>query len=297
MTSARLLPYEENMNTEDVRKLSPFARLAYWIRERESVRLKRMAGEAKPWTDDEILQQYRFCNVRRMDDAVSVWLWNNWYEPHFDHPSIVYAAAVARFINLPSSLDRITQLVFDSRGPQVDDIVALLRAVKRQGVTIFNGAYMVRGNDGQDKIASVFDYYLEHLLSDPPVIDGSTMQAAHEALVCRYGFGSFMAGQVVADLRWAKDGYWSDYNRWAPVGPGSARGMNRVLGLPVKSGFHQDYFVERLRELIEQLRSVLPESISSRLEAHDYQNCLCEFDKYERALHSEGKPKSRYPGV
>ena len=33
------------------------------------------------------------------------------------------------------------------------------------------------------------------------------------------------------------------------------------------------------------------------MEMMDFQNCHCEFDKYERTLHSEGRPKQLYPGL
>lgn len=39
--------------------------LVGWIGEREVVRLRREAGEPKPWTDDPILRECSFCNVRR----------------------------------------------------------------------------------------------------------------------------------------------------------------------------------------------------------------------------------------
>ena len=66
---------------DHVRRLKPLDRLLYWVTERESIRIQRLQGKAPPWTDDPILRQYRFCNVRRMDDAVSQWLLTNWYTP------------------------------------------------------------------------------------------------------------------------------------------------------------------------------------------------------------------------
>jgi hypothetical protein len=33
------------------------------------------------------------------------------------------------------------------------------------------------------------------------------------------------------------------------------------------------------------------------IHAQDLQNCLCEFDKYERVRLGEGRPRSNYPGV
>ena len=48
-----------------------FDRLVYYINERESIRKLREAGYPKPWTQDKILQTYRFCNVNREDDTVT----------------------------------------------------------------------------------------------------------------------------------------------------------------------------------------------------------------------------------
>ena len=33
------------------------------------------------------------------------------------------------------------------------------------------------------------------------------------------------------------------------------------------------------------------------IHAQDLQNCLCEFDKYERVRLNEGRPRSNYPGL
>jgi len=44
---------------------------------REALRKAKEAGGPPPWTIDEILQKYRFCNVRRADDRVSKWLIEN----------------------------------------------------------------------------------------------------------------------------------------------------------------------------------------------------------------------------
>src|SRR3990167_5591431 len=43
----------------------------FWafVRERETIRERRAAGTPPPWTDDPVLREYRFCNVRRADDA------------------------------------------------------------------------------------------------------------------------------------------------------------------------------------------------------------------------------------
>lgn len=280
------------MKTEDVKKLSPMERILYWIKERESIRLKKEAGEPPPWTDDVILQRYRFCNVRRADDKVSRWLLKNWYEPFFGHPNMLLAIALARFVNKPETLEKIG---FPEKWDAAR-IMRIMRKLKAKGETIFNAAYMVRGNDGQDKTESVVKFYVGGLRKKPPVIDPTSMERTWERIECRYGFGSFMAGQVVADARWAITGKWADRMTWAPLGPGSCRGLNRLYGFAAKVTQKEEEFKGMLSDTIETLRESLPQEISGRLEAHDYQNCLCEFSKFEKALWGEGRPKQLYRG-
>lgn len=290
------------MLLNDVKKLTPLERLVYWVRERESIRLKKEAGEPKPFTDDTILQTYRFCNVRRMDDAVSKWLLSNWYTPYFDHPNMLAAVALARFFNLPSTLERITFPVFGCYAPSIPQynpelMKNVLSTLKSRGDTIFNGAYMVSGGSGADKIESVVDYYVQPLVDDPPKIDPKSMRKTWEVIVSRYGFGSFMAGQVVADLRWAMGGSWSDKKKWAPAGPGSMRGINRILGRPLDKTYSPTEWLRVFVPYMGDVRARIPESISSRLEAHDLQSILCETDKMNRILNGEGTPKQRYKGT
>ena len=284
------------MLIQDVSKLSPIERWTYWIEERDGIRVKRANGKPKPWTDDAILGGYRFCNVRRMDDRVSLWLLDNWYKPYYDHQNMLVAAILARFFNKPEALVRITFILETGSKPNLEAVKKTMRELKAKGETIFNGAYMVRGNDGVDKVSSVVDYYLKSVLDKKVEVDRSSMENTWAALCECYGWGSFMAGQVVADLRHAMKGSWSDRLTWAPIGPGSARGMNRIHERPIKQPLSQESFMEELLALIEIGRAKLPKWIYSRLEAQDWQNTLCEYDKYCRALLGEGKPKQKYPG-
>lgn len=290
---------------EEVRAMKPIDRLAHWIKEREKARRAKKAEEPKPWTTDEVIQQYRFCNVRRMDDKVSQWLMENWYVPFFNHKNIVIAACIARFFNKPESLDMITPWVFDSpKGkpwswPEIKEAVCtVMRTAREEGMTIFNGAYMVRGNDGIDKVSSVMDHYVESVVAKKLHLnlETSSMEYAWADLKECYGWGSFMAGQVVADLRWAMKGAWVDKFEWAPIGPGSKRGMNILHDRPLEHPLPQEQFGKELTELMSKLKKILPEAITARLEAIDYQNCLCEISGYEKVLWQRGRKKQLYPG-
>jgi hypothetical protein len=78
--------------------------LLYWISEREAIRIRRANGEPPPWTDDKILQQCSFCNVRREADRTTRWIADNWRARRADDPDLWFAMAVARFVNFPDTL-------------------------------------------------------------------------------------------------------------------------------------------------------------------------------------------------
>ena len=112
--------------------------LLYWIEEREAVRLRRAAGEPPPWTDDTILQSWSFTNVRRECDRVTVWIKENWREPHADDPDLFFAMAMARLVNWPDTMAAIGYPV-----PWACHrfITALMQA--RRGEKIWGDAYNI----------------------------------------------------------------------------------------------------------------------------------------------------------
>ncbi|CAK5271445.1 unnamed protein product, partial [Mycena citricolor] len=48
-----------------------FDTLWVWLSERKSVDDRRRAGGSAPWTEDQILQKYKFCNAYRVLDRTS----------------------------------------------------------------------------------------------------------------------------------------------------------------------------------------------------------------------------------
>ncbi len=282
------------MLIKEVAKLTPMERFLYWIQERESIRLKREAGLPKPWTDDEILQRYRFCNVRRMDDRVSQWLLKNWYEPNFDHPNMLIACILARFFNLPSSLEAIG-FPFVADKKYLAHACSTLLEMWNNGANVFNSAYIVLGRSGITKVECVLCEYVLPVIRAQCAIDTVSMKNSWIQLKQFRGMGSFTAGQVVADLRWAAKGEWKDKRRWAAIGPGSQRGMNRLLGHSEKAVnimITQNCFEPLLMSVKRNAK--ISKSISRRMEAIDWQNCLCEFDKYSRTLTEGRRPKSLF---
>lgn len=286
------------MITRKVRNLSTESRFLYWIRERRAIQLKKDAGEPKPWTDDEILQSYKFTNVLRIDDRVSQWLLKNWYEAYRDHPNMVLACSLARQLNTPAAL-AATGFPEEWQPLRVQ---SLLEQRAEKGLKNYSAAYMITSRYGRNRDPETKPFQTVWRVCNPIaesgfVPDTNSMENTWRSMLKFMGFSSFISGQVVADLRWALSGTWQDKCSWAPMGWGSVRGLNRYLGRPIK--YHWDvksieggFFLEEFRQLFRELAPILP-----KMEAIDFQGCFCEFDKYERVLHGEGRPKVRYQGV
>lgn len=277
--------------------MSELALLVQWVRERESIRVKKEKGLPKPWTTDPFLRDYRWCNVRRMDDRVSQELLQSWYQPDADGSTALAAALLARLINRTASLLEITAGRPFSLAALPNAREALARRAGR-GDKVFTAAYIVPGVPGRSKIDSVCDL-VEKVTGLASTVLKSSMRDTWAGLIEFDGLGSFLAGQVVADLAELKVGRaWPDATTWAPVGPGSARGLNRLMGIPKDKPVSQAAFDQHLPALIMQLRPLIEAIYADRkLTAFDVQNVLCESDKARRLQLKEGTVRARYPGA
>lgn len=268
--------------------------MVYWIKQRELIRQAKEKGLSKPWTYDALLRDYRWCNVRRMDDRVSRELMDKWYRHRVGPDEALVAATLARYINRTDTLMEISggQPFFLSH---LKTASATLHARTARGQPVFTGAYMIPGVPGKLK-ANTVPAVAEAVLAAGAYRD--TQRGTWEQLIKINGLGSFLAGQIVADVAWLSVGLdWPDRETWAPVGPGSARGINRLIGRPKDLSVGQAMFDQLLPPLMKVLRSRVPEIWEDRkLVAMDCQSLACEFDKYRRLMLKEGQVKARYPG-
>jgi len=273
-----------------------------FISERYAVLQRRKQGLPKPWTQDPILQGYRFCNVYREDDTVTQWIKENWRDPNTNDPDVWFAMTVARYVNWPDTLAEIGYPV-----PwNAQHFAGVMLKRQNAGEKVWTGAYMIHAGKGGSKIAHIANNILTPLWERNasqdkirPLADFTTSCAYfHKTLMEFNGIGSFMAGQIVCDTKFTRLlDCAQDWWEFAVEGPGSKRGLNRVMGRPVNQNWEKGEWFVGLTRLHAAIQPMIYLSGMPKLSAQDLQNCLCEFDKYERVRLGEGRPRSNYPGA
>lgn len=279
------------------------AELFKFIKARHDIWVARDAGKPKPWTKDPILQSYRFCNVYRELDKVTKHIALTWRDTNADQADLWFAMVVARKINWPASLVEIGYPVPWKRG--IFEGAMAHRALR--GEQLEGGAYMITAGVGE-KWKGVPKYkFLAGEVFTPMwnkraeirPREGDTLAAFHARLM-EHGntVGSFIAAQIVADMKYVKPlKNASDWWTWAAPGPGSERGLNRVFTRGVDEKWNPKLWLDILTELRMKIDPLIKKAGMPFLHAQDLQNCLCEFDKYERVRLGEGKPRSKYQGA
>lgn len=273
------------------------ADLLHWISEREHVRIRKEEEKwPAPWTDDPILQTTRFCNVRREDDKVTRWIKDNWRDPYSSHPNLAFAMCLARVINWPPTL----QFLGFPEHWQSGKFVREMDALQKSGARIWTGAYMVTGGfskGGETKqviMARVLDSAYENCKGfKDDWLRPKTLQHAFNLVQQTPGLGTFLAAQVIADLKYTPLLMGApDWQSFCAPGPGSTMGLNFLHGRPPTKGISNAQFSTEVNSLSEWLRT----EHGVDLTAHDTQNCLCEFSKYVRIKYLGGRAKTGYPG-
>lgn len=268
-----------------------------FVKERHSIWDKKDMGLPKPWTKDRILQKYKFCNVYRELDTQTIWFAENWRKPNENDPELWFASLVFRFINWHGTAEELGYPV-PWNG---DKFVCAIQRRKDAGQKIYSGAYMISTHGVRQEKHLYLRESLDKIWGERKTIrpiKGEPLVNFHARLMCCFDVGSFLAAQVVADIKYVPALLGSaDWHTFAASGPGSRRGLNRVYELHKNDSWKEESWKIYLECLKEEMDPMVEAAGMPKIHAQDLQNCLCEFDKYERVRLGEGNPKSRYEGV
>lgn len=267
---------------------------------RENLKLVKASGAPWPWSSDDILNKYKFTNVKREDDRTTRWMRRHWTGPNFARPhgEIIFNCALFRYFGTSEFAEAVGWQ--SSWAPH--RVVKLASDRHALGERVFTGAYIIPtlGHRGP-KAEAVAHLILTPLWASRNHLayvanETSSWKCVADVLRTLPGFGGtgFMAKEVLQDvihtpvLRSA-----IDRDLWCPAGPGARRGLNRIYNRVLSAQLNETLVLDEMIKLLHLARTNIPPHMPE-LELHDIQFQLCEFDKYERVRLKEGRPRSLY---
>jgi hypothetical protein len=276
-----------------------FKDLIDFANEREAIRRRKEMG-LLVLTENDILSKYRFCNVRRRDDRVTAWLLKNYYTNNVG--DVWFKALIARLINWPPTLKYLLQK--DAIPHRVEEFegayfIHCLEELKKAKIKMFSSAYVVYPTRLQGtKSENMTNHIIAPLVNIADkvrhAIEQDSIELTTNVLSECFGIKTFIAGQATADLTYIMGQLFNakDLYTYAPQGPGSKRGLNRLHERYLKASFMEGQFIGELIDVREAL--IKSNKEFHDLTLHDVQNVMCEFDKYLRVKFGEGTPKQVY---
>jgi hypothetical protein len=257
---------------------------------------KEVERNPQPWTDDPILQKFKFCQVFREEDRTTRWFRTHIRDPYRDDPEVLMATVIFRWFNY---IETGRTLIRHNLHIEWDRKKAIEEITKQnKWVT---GAYIVKTPNRMDKVTGVAEC-ISHMWGDreklvDQILATKSLEKSWEILRDYPYMGPFMAYEVITDLRHTyllRDA--TDILTWANAGPGAMRGLNRLAGRDLDFCKRSHPWNDEMRNLWEISRKRLNPNLIDlgRFEMREIEGGLCEFDKYSRILNKEGRTRSVY---
>lgn len=281
-----------------------------FARARHNIHLRRVEQKLPPpWTDDHVLHKYRFTNVYRELDNVTIWFRENVRDKYdaVDDEYVMMATVVFRLFNRNLTGEAIFKQAVPDHYNAFEHFMATGDTrVMHDSIRQFcgsgpycTGAYIVNSPNGYTKLDGVLKmiewvYARRHEFLEA-ITNKRTLENAWDQFRKVNHIADFTSYEFVTDLRHTRLlRNAPDILTWANPGPGAMRGLNRLYGRPLEKKQHKHLFVTEMRSVLEASREAWP-SYWPAWEMREVEHTLCEFDKYERARLGQGKPRGVYP--
>lgn len=308
------------LNTVAVKHFYDFVTERYKIHVRKDF-LKQKA----PWTNNPILLQYKFCNIRREHDRQSQYLiknistnlclsledkiinsfyfraWNNW-----DTMKDLGGPWPAKRL-YSSKMKEQVRPIYQQLAAEDPDRKWWSSAYNQGGTK-----QAWRYPDPNEKINKEDDIPLRVFHIGPwlkehntieKLLSASDQKAAFEAIKEIQGFADFLAYQIFVDLTYIAEFPFSE-NEFVVAGPGCRKGLNKLFddydGLTLEEALF--WLADNIDEIFNEVH---PPFWAGRLfvdlpqedrffSVMCLENCMCEFCKYIRTIEGNGRPRVKY---
>ena len=265
----------------------------YFAYERQNIFIKKKNGEKPPWTNDKILQEYKFCNSYRVNDRVSQYLLKNviYNGQDYSKEDMLFRILLFKLFNKESTWELLIKNLKDIKLKDFDFLKCseILNDAISKKESIYNDAYI-------SCATKAFGYERKHenhlaLLnkifnvdkSYKKILEAKTMQEAFNILKTYPLIGNFMAYQLVTDINYSDIVNWQE-SEFTMAGPGAIRGIKKCF-IDKGNLSNEDiirYMYENQNYEFKRLNLDFKKIKDRPLKLIDCQNIFCELDKYCR---------------
>jgi hypothetical protein len=281
-------------------RLVPTPRLGvyelYWTfaSRRQEAFERRIAGLPRPWSEDRIIQEFKFCNVFRASDRVSQYLIRKVAYGGGDATSDdrLFQIVAFRTFSNPQTWDGVVERI--GRPPALEDLAsgvfeAALDDVKAERGGLYTGAFILCATKAfgfaekhRNHVALFKQMFLEQN-AGRQIREANSLEEIVQFLESFPLTGPFMSYQIAIDLNYSSFVNF-DENDFTQPGPGALRGIKKAftsIGSYSPSEVilwmvdHQECEFKRLGLNFSGLWG-------RPLHAIDCQGLFCELDKYCR---------------
>lgn len=265
----------------------------YFAWERQNIFWKKLNGEEAPWTDDYILQQYKFCNSYRVNDRVSQYLLKNviYNGNKYVDEDMLFRIILFKLFNKEATWELLVNVFGDVTLKEFnfERYSKVLSEATLKGVKIYNDAYISCANKafGYDRKHDNHLALLNKMFNEDKIASKikscKTMKEAFDIIKSYPLIGNFMAYQLVTDINYSEVVDWSE-DEFTVAGPGSLRGIKKCF-IDIGDMSNEDiirYMYEHQDEEFKRLNLVFKRIGDRPLQLIDCQNIFCELDKYCR---------------
>ena len=272
----------------------------YWrfAVKRQEVFYNRMEGKAFPWTDDKIIQMYKFTNAYRASDRVSQYLIRNviYQKDMFSPEDQCFRILFFKLFNKIETWEYIEKHlgVISLANYNFERYNKLLMQKLDNNERIYSAAYIMPSGKsffGYDKKHQNNLKLLEYMMQTglpKNIAKAKTLKELYEILLDYPSLGSFLAFQFAIDINYSELCDFSEMS-FVIAGPGAKNGIQKCFG-DLKGFKYEDiikYVAESQEEEFEKRGLKFKSLFGRKLQLIDCQNLFCETDKYARVMHPD----------
>lgn len=267
----------------------------YFAAERQNIFYKKLRGEAAPWTEDRILQEYKFCNAYRASDRVSQYLIRHVIYPdkkeQFGPEDMIFRILLFKLFNKERTWELLQEELGDItlKDFNFQEAAYILDNARKRGEKIYNDAYISCANKayGYDKkhenhLALLYQMMRKDHLTEK-IVQANSMEQAFTLLRSYPLIGNFMAYQLITDINYSEVVDFSEMS-FTVAGPGSHRGIQKCF-LSLEGMTEEEviqWMCEHQEEEFARYGISFQRLGNRKLQYIDCQNLFCELDKYCR---------------